>query len=264
VWKAACVRFDNVWLRYDRRAPWVLQAVDVALDGGQIAVVLGNNGVGKTTLLASAAGLLRPERGRIIDRPVRVGWVPERFPATQPFTVGAYLVGMARAHGLTRAAAAEQVELWCQRLYMSRFLDTNLGEVSKGTAQKVGLVQALIPRPDLLVLDEPWEGLDGQTRDLIPDIVGEILAVGGSVLVSDHLGEISRLPGALRWSINAGRVDHYRAAVGQEARYVVEIGVTAADVPTVVNQLRGAGHDVLRVRSPRPGEVAEAREVHQR
>jgi ABC-type Mn2+/Zn2+ transport system ATPase subunit len=245
------VRFENVWLRYDRRTPWVLKAVDVTFDRGQVAVVLGKNGAGKSTLLAAAAGLLRPDRGRIVDRPARVGWVPERFPANQPFTVSAYLLGMARGHGLTRPAAMEQVEIWVERLYLTRYLDTNMAELSKGTAQKVGLVQALIPRPDLLILDEPWEGLDGQTRDLIPDIVGEILAVGGSVLVSDHLGEINRLPGALRWHVSGGRVDHYEVAPGEDVRYVVELSVPAGEVPTVVAGLRGQGHEVVRVRAPR-------------
>jgi ABC-type Mn2+/Zn2+ transport system ATPase subunit len=256
VWKAAGVRFENVWLRYDRRSPWVLQAVDVALGRGQVAVVLGKNGAGKTTLLAAAAGLLRPERGTIADRPARVGWVPERFPANQPFTVGAYLVGMARSHGLSRAAALEQVELWCDRLYLSRYFDTNLAEVSKGTAQKVGLVQALIPRPDLLVLDEPWEGLDGPARDMIPDIVGELLSVGASVLVSDHVGEVTtRLPGALRWHVEGNRVDHYQVAGVDQVRYIVELSVPATEVPTVVAELRGLGHDVVRVRAPRGVEA---------
>jgi ABC-type Mn2+/Zn2+ transport system ATPase subunit len=251
VWKAAGVRFENVWLRYDRRSPWVLQAVDVALGRGQVAIVLGKNGAGKTTLLAAAAGLLRPERGTIIDRPARVGWVPERFPANQPFTVGAYLVGMARSHGLSRAAAMEQVELWCERLFLTRYFDVNLAEVSKGTAQKVGLVQALIPRPDLLVLDEPWEGLDGPARELIPDIVGELLAVGGSVLVSDHIGEVTRLPGALRWHVEGNRVDHYQVAGVDQVRYVIEVSVPATEVPAVVAELRGLGHEVVRVRAPR-------------
>ena len=249
------MRFDNVWLRYDRRSPWVLQAVDVALAPGQIAVVVGRNGAGKTTLLCAAAGILPIGRGRIMDRPRRVGWVPERFPADQPFTVGAYLFGMARAHGLSRADAAEQIEVWCARLFLTRYLDAHLADVSKGTAQKVGLAQGLIPRPDLLILDEPWEGLDSQTRDLIPDIVGEVLARGGSVLVSDHLGEINRLPGAQRWHVESGRVDHYQVASPSSPRYVIEIGVAAADVPDVVAELRELGHEAIKVRVGRAGDT---------
>lgn len=250
------MRFDNVWLRYGRRSRWVLQAVDVALAAGQIAVVVGRNGAGKTTLLSAAAGLLPPQRGRILDRPARIGWVPERFPANQPFTVGAYLIAMARSHGLSRAAATEEVKFWCERLFLNRYLDAHLADVSRGAAQKVGLIQGLIPRPQLLVLDEPWEGLDSQTRDLIPDIVAEVLATGGSVLVSDHLGEINRLPGALRWHVESGRVDHYEVVASvQPTRYVIEIGVAATEVPDVVAQLRGLGHEALKVRAARAGDT---------
>ena len=98
-------------------------------------------------------------------------------------------------HGLAGRPRWSRSRCGATRLFLTRYLDTNLAEVSKGTAQKVGLVQALIPRPDLLVLDEPWEGLDGPTRDQIPAIVGEVLAVGGSVLVSDHLGEVATAAG---------------------------------------------------------------------
>ena len=86
------MRFVNVWLRYGRRLPWVLSDVSLELPPGRVATVVGRNGAGKTTLLASAAGLLPTARGTITDRPRRVGWVPERFPAAQPFTLGDYLI----------------------------------------------------------------------------------------------------------------------------------------------------------------------------
>ncbi|MEE3918598.1 ATP-binding cassette domain-containing protein [Micromonospora sp. BRA006-A] len=76
------MRLDGVWLRYHRHGPWVLRQVDVAAGPGEAAVVLGRNGAGKSTLLQLAAGVLRPSRGRVTDRPPVVGWVPERFPPT--------------------------------------------------------------------------------------------------------------------------------------------------------------------------------------
>ncbi|PWR11518.1 ABC transporter ATP-binding protein, partial [Micromonospora acroterricola] len=65
------MRLENVWLRYHRRGPWVLRGVDVRIGPGEVAVVLGRNGVGKSTLLQVAAGVLRPGRGRVTDRPGR-------------------------------------------------------------------------------------------------------------------------------------------------------------------------------------------------
>jgi energy-coupling factor transporter ATP-binding protein EcfA2 len=131
-----------------------------------------------------------------------VGWVPERFPADQPFTVLGYL----RAMAALRRVPATAADNWIERLGLTEHVVTPLGALSKGTAQKVGLAQALLTPPGLLVLDEPWEGLDAQARTLIPRIVAEVNAAGGAVLVSDHRGEISGLPGAVHWSVSAGRL----------------------------------------------------------
>jgi ABC-2 type transport system ATP-binding protein len=260
------VRFENAFLRYSRRAPWILADVNLSLEAGQVAVVLGRNGAGKTTLLSAAAGLLRPDRGRVVDRPARVGWVPERFPAGQPYRVRPYLVDMGRIRGLSAATARVEVDRWAGRLHLERYLGVRLSEVSKGTAQKVGLIQALVARPDLLVLDEPWEGLDAPTRDEVPQIVAEVLARGGSVLVSDHLGEVERLPGAVHWHVRDGqvRVDlppgptgDRTSSGGQEREWVIEVSAAEADVSATVDRLRADGHEVLGVRA-RVTQVEEA------
>jgi ABC-type multidrug transport system ATPase subunit len=240
------VQFLGAWLRYGRRRAWVLEDVNLDLQAGTVAVVAGRNGAGKTTLLSAAAGLLRPDQGAIVDRPALVGWVPERFPANQPFTVRAYLNQMGRVRGLGPQSAARTVIDWAQRLHLEPFLDTRLAEVSKGTAQKVGLAQALLVVPELLVLDEPWEGLDGATRLAIPTIVAEVIAAGGSVLVSDHLGEVDAFPGARRWTVSGG---HVRETTTEAPRVIIEIGVDAIEVSATLVRLREAGHDVLGVRS---------------
>ncbi|RLP93440.1 ATP-binding cassette domain-containing protein [Micromonospora sp. CV4] len=241
------MRLENVWLRYHRRGPWVLRGVDVRIGPGEVAVVLGRNGVGKSTLLQVAAGVLRPARGRVIDRPGRVGWVPERFPADQPFTVARYLTGMARMAGLGRAAADEAVAGWTDRLGLAAFRAVRLPELSKGTAQKVGLAQAMLRPPGLLVLDEPWEGLDASTRELVPELIDEVLAAGGSVLVSDHRGETVRLPGARHWAVADGTVTE-ETPLPDGTVAVIEVAVPAARVAGTVARLRAEGHQVLRVR----------------
>ncbi|MDG4783906.1 ABC transporter ATP-binding protein [Micromonospora sp. WMMD961] len=241
------MRLENVWLRYHRRGPWVLRGVDVRIGPGEVAVVLGRNGVGKSTLLQVAAGVLRPDRGRVTDRPARVGWVPERFPADQPFTVTRYLTGMARVAGLERAAADEAVASWTDRLGLSAFRSVRLPELSKGTAQKVGLAQAMLRPPGLLVLDEPWEGLDAATRELVPELIDEVLAGEGAVLVSDHRGETVRLPAARRWSVADGSLTE-ETTTADETLAVVEVAVPATRVAGTVARLRAEGHQILRVR----------------
>ena len=255
------MRLEDVWLRYGRRAPWVLREVDVAIGPGEVAVVLGRNGVGKSTLLQLAVGVLRPSRGAVRDRPHTVGWVPERFPAEQPFTVRQYLTAMARVRGLSTATIAATVDGWTERLGMAPYRDVKLPELSKGTAQKVGLAQAMLRMPDLLVLDEPWEGLDAATRELVPALIREVRDAGGSVLVSDHRGETVRLPDARAWTVADGTVSTDVPSGGpvpggeggtspdrDEELCVVEVAVPSARVAGTVAALRAAGHNVVRVR----------------
>ncbi|MGY0233727.1 ATP-binding cassette domain-containing protein [Longispora urticae] len=236
---------DHVSVRYARSGPWVLDGVSVTARPGEAVVVLGRNGAGKSTLLTVCAGVLRPDRGRVADRPPVVGWVPERFPAAQPFTAREYLVGAGRIRGLGADAAGRAVAHWAERLHLGAFLDVRLGQLSKGSAQKVGLAQALLVPPGLLVLDEPWEGLDAVVRAEIPLIVGEVAGAGGIVLVSDHRGEIARLAVAQRWTV---RDQGVHPDGDDPARCVIEIEVPAADAAGTVSALRAQGHDVLGVR----------------
>ncbi|MDY7088019.1 MAG: ABC transporter ATP-binding protein [Actinomycetota bacterium] len=248
------MRFHGVWFRYARRADWTLRAVDAVIEPGQTVVVLGRNGAGKSTLLQLAAGVLRPGRGAVRDRPRTVGWVPERFPADQPFTAGDYLHRMASVRGHDPAEADE----WIERLLLTGHTGTRLSDLSKGTAQKVGLAQALIASPGLLILDEPWEGLDAVARTLIPEIVAEVTAAGGMVLVSDHRGEIAHLPGAIHWSVTDATVQPAPAPPApSHDEVVIEISVPRASADEAVVRLRASGHAVLGVRDvqgPRSGD----------
>jgi ABC-2 type transport system ATP-binding protein len=260
--RLSAVRFDKVRFRYARRAPWTLHDVDATVEPGHTIVVLGHNGAGKSTLLQLAAGVLRPTEGAIRDRPAVIGWVPERFPAAQPFTTLGYLRAMAEIRGLPTGAA----DIWIDRLGLNGHAGIPLPELSKGTAQKVGLAQALLTSPGLLVLDEPWEGLDAASRVLIPQIVAEVTAAGGSVLVSDHRGEIANLPRARHWTVADGTLHTSAPEQGADAgrrigedEVVVEVVVRRHDAAATVAQLREAGHRVAGVREDHPDAVREKR-----
>ena len=248
------MRFDGVWFRYGRRAPWTLRSVDVTAGPGETAVVLGRNGAGKSTLLQLAAGVLRPVRGAVRDRPPVVGWVPERFPAEQPFTAGQYLRRMAEVRGLSDPRVVDE---WTERLLLTEHLTTRLAELSKGTAQKVGLAQALLVRPGLLVLDEPWEGLDAAARTLVPEIVAEVTAAGGTVLVSDHRGEIESLPGARHWTVTDASVESAPTGPPPD-EVIVEVAVRRADADQAVVRLGAAGYRILGVRDVPPAQPQTA------
>jgi ABC-type multidrug transport system ATPase subunit len=243
------VRFEQVWFRYGRRAGWTLREVDATVAPGSTIVVLGRNGAGKSTLLQLAAGVLRPTGGVVRDRPAVVGWVPERFPTDQPFTTWQYLSQMAEIRGVRDPAA---VDRWIDRLLLTEHAGTRLKDLSKGTAQKVGLAQALLVPPGLLVLDEPWEGLDAVARALVPAIVAEVTAAGGVVVVSDHRSEITALPGAIHWTVADNTVAESAASPAAEAgdvdEVIVEVAVPRSEADEAVVRLRAAGHRVLGVR----------------
>jgi ABC-type multidrug transport system ATPase subunit len=227
----------------------VLSEVDLELPPGGTAVLLGANGAGKSTLIQAIVGTLRPARGRIVDRPAPLGWVPERFPADQPFTVSGYLTAMGRVRGLPPERAEAAADWWTERLDLIPYRSVRLAELSKGTAQKVGMAQALLVPPNLLVLDEPTEGLDAGTLAELPRIAAEIAAAGGRVLVSDHSGTLADLPGAQLWLVGDGRVEVERPDEPSDERpAVIEVAVRPDRLAGTVAELRAAGHQILRVR----------------
>lgn len=235
----------GVHARYGRRGEWVLRDINAVVGAGQTVAVTGRNGAGKSTLLRVVAGLLRAAKGQVRDRPGDIGWMPERFPAAQPFTVRSYLDAHGRIRGLDRAERVQAIDQWTERLHLRMFLDERLPELSMGTARKVGLAQALLRRPGLLVLDEPWEGLDTASRAELAPIIDEVTGAGGSCVVTDHRGRAGELAS-----------DHWRLADGtlldpdasDADLCVIEVVVPAVRARGTAERLRGDGHDVRTIR----------------
>ncbi|WP_019634853.1 ATP-binding cassette domain-containing protein [Actinomadura atramentaria] len=184
------MRLDDVAFRYRRRGPWVLRGVTLDVPSGRIIEVTGGNGSGKSTLLRVLAGLRRPRRGSVTGRPARVGYAPERFPVAQPFTVRSYLAHAAALRRVPKHVVTD----WAERLEYTRLLDVRLPDLSKGSAQKIGLTQAFLGDPGLLILDEPFAGLDARTRDALPALLTEHAERGATVIVSDHQRVLDHLP----------------------------------------------------------------------
>ncbi|MFE6103921.1 ATP-binding cassette domain-containing protein [Streptomyces laurentii] len=200
------MRFEGVGRRYGPRGPWVLREVGMDLPAGTLTRVTGVNGTGKSTLLRLAAGLDAPGEGRITGRPARTAYVPERFPAALPLTALGYLVHLGRIQGLDRRTARRRAGEWLERFGAAAHRDARLGELSKGSSQKVAVAQALLAAPGLLVLDEAWTGLDTAARAELDRAVRERTAEGGRVLFVDH--DPRRLAGEADavWRVAAGRV----------------------------------------------------------
>ncbi|MER6942439.1 ABC transporter ATP-binding protein [Nonomuraea sp. NPDC000554] len=231
------MRLSKVSFRYRRREPSVIREVDAHLEPGDVVEVTGVNGAGKSTLLRLLAGLTRPTEGTITGRPAVVGFAPDRFPVEQPFTVSGYLRHMSRVRGGARW------EPWAERLNMSHLLGLRLGELSKGSAHKVGLAQALMASPRLLILDEPFAGLDADTRDALPSLVTDLSADGVVVVASDHQGGLRRLAGLRHWTIQHGHLlERAPEPLLPSPQVTVEITLPAGELPAFLSRMRADGY----------------------
>ncbi|MGN9838724.1 ABC transporter ATP-binding protein [Nonomuraea sp. H19] len=251
------MRLSQVSFRYRRRDHFVIQDADARLAPGDVIELTGVNGAGKSTLLRLLAGLARPTTGTITDRPGIVGYAPDRFPTGQPFTVSAYLRHMSRVRGGARW------EPWAERLNMGHLLALRLGELSKGSAHKVGLAQALMAEPGLLILDEPFAGLDTDTREALPSIATEVAARGGIVIAGDHQGGLRALPGMRHWSVVDGRLKESTAAVAHDKAAVIGPRDGAAGRPDVTVAVTMPADEVQRFLVRMRDEGYQAREIEE-
>ncbi|WP_240777586.1 ABC transporter ATP-binding protein [Nonomuraea basaltis] len=245
IYRYTTMHLSKVSFRYRRGDRFVIQDADARLAPGDVIEMTGVNGAGKSTLLRLLAGLAAPTTGTITGRPEVVGFAPDRFPTGQPFTVTAYLRHMSRVRGGARW------EPWAERLTMSHLLALPLGELSKGSAHKVGLVQALMAEPGLLILDEPFAGLDAGTREALPSIAAEVAARGGIVIASDHQGGLRALPAARHWSVLDGRLKEGTAnpaptsgphPTGASGVATVAVTVPAEELHRFLARMRGDGY----------------------
>lgn len=179
------MRLSAVGYRYGWRAPWVLGRVDLELQPGDLVRVGGYNGSGKSTLMRVIAGAHRPGRGTITGRPDRAAYVPGQLPPL-PFKAQDYLRHFGRIHGLSGDAADERVLDWLERFEALGYRKHRIGDLSRGTAQKIAIIQALIAEPDLLILDEAWTSLDTLGQQTLDEVTRETTQRGGRVVFVDH------------------------------------------------------------------------------
>ena len=177
----------------------------VALDGisftvgaGQMYGFVGPNGAGKTTTMRTILGVLAPDRGEVLfdDRPVgfeervRFGYMPEERGLYPKMRVRDQLVYMARLHGIDRSAAGRAADRWIETLGLTERAGDRVEALSLGNQQRVQLAAALVHDPELLVLDEPFSGLDPVGVDVLSGVLADYAATGVPVVFSSHQLEL--------------------------------------------------------------------------
>lgn len=255
-----------------RRGPLrrkVVAVRDLTLDTrpGEIFGFLGHNGAGKSTTIRILVGLARPTRGeaRLLGHRAgdprsrrKLGYLPENPFLNPGWTVEELLSLSASLAGISRGDVEASVSRVVDRLELGALLDRRLGKMSKGQIQMVGVAQALLGEPELLILDEPMSGLDPMARKRVRDVVLEHRAEGGSVFLSSHiLGDVEMICDRIAL-LDHGRLlgVHDVSAIQRDGLGDVEIavaGVTAAAAEEItgVCEVREAGaHLVLRLPGP--------------
>ena len=171
----------------------VLNRVSLETDSGKAFGLLGRNGAGKTTTIRILMNVFPANAGEVlidgkpIDyRNIKLGYLPEERGLYPKKPILEQLVYFAALHGMGRKEAVREIDRWLDRLGMSEYRTKRLDTLSKGNQQKIQLVTALAHDPDIIILDEPFSGLDPVNAQLLKDVVREEIARGKIVLFSSH------------------------------------------------------------------------------
>jgi ABC-2 type transport system ATP-binding protein len=187
--------------------------VSLTVNQGEVFGLLGPNGAGKTTMIRMILDIIRPDSGTITvfghplgdDDKRRIGYLPEERGLYARQKVLSVLEYFAELKGLERQHARRNASAWLERLEMADVKNKKVSELSKGNQQKIQLVAALVADPDIIVLDEPFSGLDPVNRRTISNLIRELSAQGKTVLLSAHQMDVVETLCQRVFMINQGK-----------------------------------------------------------
>ncbi|WP_339179000.1 ABC transporter ATP-binding protein [Oceanobacillus sp. FSL W7-1293] len=210
----------------------ILYDMSLSMNEKQIIAILGGNGSGKSTFLRIAAGVERPDSGQIVyaDKNIRTGYVPERFPNYLRFTPNEYLHYTGRISGISEDGIKQRISSLLHRFQLDKWSDRRISTLSKGNIQKVGIIQAILPQPELLILDEPLSGLDFPAQQELILILGELRERGTSILLTYHEAPVFEEIVDQTYYIKAGRLTEERIQEKDAVKLIEVKGLKDKDV----------------------------------
>ncbi len=261
------IKVQNLTKYYGDRL--AVDDISFSVDKGEIVGLLGPNGAGKTTTMRIITGFLMPTEGDVwvgdcnmaensLDGRRQIGYLPEAIPLYTDMPVRAYLEFSARIRGLDKATARRRIDDVVDLCHLEEYIDVIISKLSRGFRQRVGVAQAVIHEPSVLILDEPTLGIDpiqvAQTRQLIKDLGKE-----RTILLSSHiLPEVSMICDRVI-IIHEGRIvaedriENLGTALRGTRNVRIEIQGPANEITKKLKQVKG----VTQVRYLEPHHVIE-------
>ena len=189
--KNIVIQLANVNKRFG--ALHAVRNVSFEIQRGQVCGFLGPNGAGKSTTIRMIMSILLPDSGVItvlggsaLDAKDRIGYLPEERGLYRKMRVADFLRFMAKLKGISRADADARIRSWLERVELPNVSQKRCEELSKGMQQKLQFIGAVLHEPSLLILDEPFSGLDPVNRRLLSSVVRQLKENGTTILFSTH------------------------------------------------------------------------------
>jgi ABC-2 type transport system ATP-binding protein len=186
------VELNKIRKVYDTKV--AVEGLSLTIEPGTMFGLLGPNGSGKTSSIRMMIGMTVPDSGTVslfgkpFDRASlhRVGYLPEERGLYKKMKVLDQLVFLGQLHGLSESTARSRSLVWCERMQITEAVGKKTEELSKGMQQKIQFIAALLHEPELIIMDEPFSGLDPVNAELLQDTLIELRRDGKAVLFSTH------------------------------------------------------------------------------
>ena len=200
----AIVELNKIRKVYDTKV--AVEGLSLTIEPGTMFGLLGPNGSGKTSSIRMMIGMTVPDSGTVslFGKPFeraslhRVGYLPEERGLYKKMKVVDQLVFLGQLHGLTEATARARALVWCERMEISEAIEKKTEELSKGMQQKIQFIAALLHEPELIIMDEPFSGLDPVNATLLMDTLVELRGEGKAILFSTHrMDQVEKLCDAI-------------------------------------------------------------------
>lgn len=171
----------------------ILKGINFSVESGKALGLLGRNGAGKTTTIRILMDVFHANSGEMFldgkkfnPRKVQIGYLPEERGLYPKRQILEQMVYLARLRGVSKKEAIANSEKWLEKMQVSQYKDKLLETLSKGNQQKVQLASTLVCNPDIVILDEPFSGLDPVNSQILQDVVRELIGEGKIVIFSSH------------------------------------------------------------------------------